>query len=107
MEALQESIVNLLAVLIGLLATFLTTKVNSYLKEKGIKQQLESKQDYVNIVVNAMQQLYAEADGPKKLQEAKQQLVALFNANKIPFTMEELDMLIEAAVKGMKEGENK
>lgn len=106
MEALQESIVNLLAVLIGLLATFLTTKVNTYLKEKGIKQQLESKQNYVNIVVNAMQQLYAEADGPKKLQEAKTQLVAFFNANKIPFTMEELDMLIEAAVNGMKEGEN-
>lgn len=104
MEALQDAVINLLVVLVGLLATFLTAKAKSYLNEKGIMQQLETKRNYVNIVVNAMQQLYAEAKGHEKLQEAKKQLVAFFNANKIPFTEAELDMLIEAAVKGMKEG---
>nr|DAV18249.1 MAG TPA: holin [Caudoviricetes sp.] len=104
MEELQAALINLLVVIVGLAATFLSAKVNTYLKDKGIKEQLESKKNYVNIVVNAMQQLYSEADGDKKLQEAKQHLVAFFNANNIKFTMEELDMLIEAAVKGMKEG---
>lgn len=104
MEALHDAVLNLVVVLIGLLASFLSVKVNTYLKEKGIMQQLESKQNYVNIVVNAMQQLYSEANGEKKLQEAKAQLVVFFNANNIKFTMEELDMLIESAVKGMKEG---
>lgn len=105
MDALHDAVINLLVVLIGLLASFLSVKVNAYLKAKGIKDQLQSKQNYVNIVVNAMQQIYQEADGNKKLQEAKAQLVDFFNANNIPFTLDELDMLIESAVKGMKKEE--
>ena len=107
MEALQEALINLLVVVIGLVATFVGQKGYSYLNNKGILKEIEAKQKYVNIVVNAVQQTYKEANGEEKLGEAKTQLVDFFNANGIKFTDVELNSLIEAAVKGVKDGAKK
>ena len=107
MEALQEALINLLVVVIGLVATFVGQKGYSYLNNKGILKEIETKQKYVNIVVNAIQQTYKEANGEEKLGEAKTQLVDFFNANGIKFTDVELNSLIEAAVKGVKDGAKK
>ena len=104
MEALQEALINLLVVVIGLVATFVGQKGYSYLNNKGILKEIEAKQKYVNIVVNAIQQTYKEANGEEKLGEAKTQLVDFFNANGIKFTDVELNSLIESAVKGVKDG---
>ncbi len=106
MEALQNALLNLLIIVIGMVATFVGQKGTEYLKKKGVLAQLESKKNYVDIVVTAVQQVYAEADGNAKLQEAKTQLVDLFNKNGIKFTEDELDLLIESAVKGMNDGVN-
>ena len=102
MEALQDALLNLLIVVVGLVAAFIGQKGSEYLKKKGVLAQLESKKNYVAIVVSAVQQVYAEANGDAKLQEAKAQLVDLFNKNGIKFTEDELNLLIESAVKGMK-----
>ena len=107
MEALQEALINLLVVVIGLVATFVGQKGYSYLNNKGILKEIEAKQKYVNIVVNAIQQTYKEANGEEKLGEAKTQLVDFFNANGIKFTDVELNSLIESAVKGVKDGAKK
>ena len=107
MEALQEALINLLVVVIGLVATFVGQKGYSYLNNKGILKEIEAKQKYVNIVVNAIQQTYKEANGEEKLGEAKTQLVDFFNANGIKFTDTELNSLIESAVKGVKDGTKK
>ena len=107
MEALQEALINLLVVVIGLVATFVGQKGYSYLSNKGILKEIEAKQKYVNIVVNAIQQTYKEANGEEKLGEAKTQLVDFFNANGIKFTDVELNSLIESAVKGVKDGAKK
>ena len=107
MEALQEALINFLVVVIGLVATFVGQKGYSYLNNKGILKEIEAKQKYVNIVVNAIQQTYKEANGEEKLGEAKTQLVDFFNANGIKFTDIELNTLIESAVKGVKDGAKK
>lgn len=107
MEALQEALINLLVVVIGLVTTFVGQKGYSYLNNKGILKEIEAKQKYVNIVVNAIQQTYKEANGEEKLGEAKTQLVDFFNANGIKFTDVELNSLIESAVKGVKDGAKK
>ena len=107
MEALQEALINFLVVVIGLVVTFVGQKGYSYLNNKGILKEIEAKQKYVNIVVNAIQQTYKEANGEEKLGEAKTQLVDFFNANGIKFTDVELNSLIEAAVKGVKDGAKK
>jgi len=75
MEALQDVLLNLLIVVVGLATTFIGQKGTEYLKKKGVLAQLESKKNYVDIVVTAVQQVYAEADGNAKLDEAKTQLV--------------------------------
>lgn len=107
MQALQEALINFLVVVIGLVATFVGQKGYSYLNNKGILKEIEAKQKYVNIVVNAIQQTYKEANGEEKLGEAKTQLVDFFNANGIKFTDIELNSLIESAVKGVKDGAKK
>lgn len=107
MEALREALINLLVVVIGLVATFVGQKGYSYLNNKGVLKEIEAKQKYVNIVVNAIQQTYKEANGEEKLGEAKTQLVDFFNANGIKFTDVELNSLIESAVKGVKDGAKK
>lgn len=104
MEALQDVLLNLLIVVVGLATTFIGQKGTAYLKRKGVLAQLESKKNYVAIVVSAVQQVYAESKGDAKLQEAKVQLIDLFNKNGIKFSEDELDLLIESAVKGMKDG---
>lgn len=78
--------------------------VASYLKKEGLLSELANKQAYVNIVVTAVQQVFKEADGPEKLAKAKTQLIDYFNKHKIDFTEQELDALIESAVKSMKDG---
>ena len=107
MEELQEALINFLVVVIGLVATFVGQKGYSYLNNKGILKEIEAKQKYVNIVVNAIQQTYKEANGEEKLDEAKTQLVDFFNTNGIKFTDVELNSLIEAAVKCVKDGAKK
>lgn len=107
MQALQEALINFLVVVIGLVATFVGQKGYSYLNNKGILKEIEAKQKYVNIVVNAIQQTYKDANGEEKLGEAKTQLVDFFNANGIKFTDIELNSLIESAVKGVKDGAKK
>lgn len=104
MEALNEALVNLLVVVVGLVATFLGQKLNAYLKEKGISKQLQNKKGYADIIVNAVQQVYQEANGDEKLAQAKRDLVTMLNQNGVKFTEDELNLLIESAVKGMKDG---
>ena len=105
MEQITQAAVSLLAAVLTLVTGVVSVKIKSYLQEKGVIAQLESKRKYADIVVHAVQQIYQTADGPQKLDEAKRQLVELLNKNGIPFTDEELQMLIEAAVKGMKREE--
>lgn len=104
MQALQEALINLLVVVIGVVASFLGQQGVQFLKKNGVLKEIESKKAYAKIVVNAIQQTYKEADGDEKLSEAKNQLIKMFSDNGIAFSSEELDSLIEAAVRGAKEG---
>lgn len=104
MQALQEALVNLLIVIVGGAVTIGTTKTTAYLKEKGILAQVESKQNYVDIAVQAVQQMYQESNGDEKLEVAKDYVIKLFRENNIPVSDGEIKLLIESAVKGMKDG---
>ncbi|MFR3684349.1 MAG: phage holin, LLH family, partial [Enterococcus sp.] len=104
MEAVQSAFVNFVMVAIVAGLGWLGKAVTAYFKREGLLAELENKKAYVAIVVSAMQQVYAEADGPGKLQKAKVQIIDYFQRHKIQFTEAELDNLIEDAVKAMKEG---
>lgn len=97
-EVLQEQILQLLATILTICIGIVSTYLTKFLKEKGVLAKLESKKNYVGIVVSSIEQLYKESNGDVKLKIAKDQIVKLLNEKKIKITNEELDTLIEAMV---------
>lgn len=101
MEAIQAEILNLAMVIIVALIGFITQRVTRFLNEKGIVAKLEANKELVKIVVNAIEQAYGQLDGKEKLNLAKIELVKLMNEKKIKISEQEIDALIESAVKEM------
>lgn len=97
---LLPSLLTMLVALLGLV----TTKLTAYMKREGLVAELESKEKYAAIVVSAAEQIFKEADGPRKMQHAKAQLIDFLSKNNIKFTDSELNDLLEAAVKSVKNG---
>ena len=58
----------------------------------------------VKTVVNATEQLYKDLDGAKKLEKAKENIIALLNEKGITITELEMDMMIEEVVNGFNQG---
>lgn len=104
MEALQDALVNLLVVVIGLVTAYVGKRGKEYLDQKGVLKALESKKEYTDILVRAMRETYEVGEGDKKFATAKSGLIEYLNANKISFTESELDSLIQSAVDGLKKG---
>lgn len=101
MEAIQAELINLVIVVITVLIGWVAQKVTAYLKEKGLIAKLESNKELVRIVVNAVEQTYKHLNGDEKLKVAKVELVKLMNEKKIKISEQEIDTLIESAVKEM------
>lgn len=104
MEAIQAELLNLLvAVLVGCVG-LATRQVIKYLKSKGLITQLENNKEIVGVVVKAVEQLYKnQLNGDEKLNMAKLEVVKLMNEKKIKISEKEIDILIEASVKEMKD----
>lgn len=83
-------------VLIPILGAILTYLIVPFLKSKTTKEQRDNIYFWVKIAVGAAEQIYAEK-GQGKL---KKEYVVDFLVNKgVKITIQELDVLIEAAVK--------
>lgn len=83
-------------VIIPILGAILTYLIVPFIKSKTTKEQRENAYFWVKIAVNAAEQVYKEK-GQGKLK--KEYVVAFLTSKGIDITMEELDILIEAAVK--------
>ena len=101
MELILEKSFELLAYIITICIGVVTSYITRYLKEKGVVAQLEAKKEYVNIVVNAIEQTYKTANGKEKFNAAKNKIIEVLNDKKINITEDELEVLIEAVVKEM------
>lgn len=103
MDNIQLEVMELaVAVLVGL-AGWATKALVGYLKKKGILTELEENKELVKIVVGAVEQTYDHLKGDEKLNVAKMELVKLMNEKKIKVSEKEIDVLIEAMVKEMKD----
>lgn len=100
-EAIQAEILNLVMVVIVTLIGFVTQRVTRYLNEKGLVAKLEANKELVKLVVGAVEQTYKHMNGEEKLNVAKIELVKLMNEKKIKISEQEIDTLIESAVKEM------
>lgn len=76
-------------------ASFIGLKIKAIYQNKvneGIKK------DVVETCVKAVEQLYSDMNGSKKLEKAKESIVAMLNDKDINVSEIELDMLIESVV---------
>jgi LL-H family phage holin len=101
MEAFQSEIISLVVTVLGACAGLITKQVLSYLKKKGLVQQLESHKEIVKIVVTAVEQTYKHLHGNEKLELAKIEVAKLAKQKNLKISEKELDLMIEAMVKEM------
>lgn len=106
MEAIQVELINLLMLVLTTLAGYVAKQATSYLKKRGALAELENNKVLVNIVVNAVEQMYTQLDGANKFEMVKQDVVNLLQEKKIKISDVELNHLIESSVKEMKKGIN-
>ena len=104
----NQIIHQIIDILLPILATFLTT-VFAVLGTK-IKNTYEQSfnthtaQAVVDDVVRFVQQVYADLDGQEKLKKAIEQASIILESKGIKITEAEINMLIESAVFGLKQG---
>lgn len=100
LNQLMPVIITALSTIITALAGYIATSIkNAYTK----KVNNETAKAVVDDVVKFVQQVYADLNGPEKLQMAIQQASTILQEKGIKITDTEINMLIESAVYGIKQ----
>lgn len=97
LDILLPAVASIIAVLLGVLATKIKTTYNDKVQDETVRTIVKS-------VVEWAQQVYQDCEGPEKLQKALEKASAILNEKGITISDEELNMLIESAVYGLKQG---
>ena len=97
LDILLPAVASVIAIILGVVG-------NKIKKTYNEKVQDETVQTVVDSVVKWAQQVYKELDGPEKLQKALTQASTILNEKGITISELELNMLIESAVYGLKQG---
>lgn len=101
---MELTIIDGICVMALVLIGWVAQRVTIYMKKEGMLAELENKKEYIQIAVQAAEQMYQSAGGPEKFKQVKKNAVKYLNEKKIAFTEDELEQLIEASVKSMKNG---
>lgn len=94
-QIILPSIASIIAVIFGIIGMQLKTKYEQKVNNDTIKK-------IVDDVVKCIQQIYKDANGEKKLQEAIKQVSTILNEKGLQISETELRTLIESAVYGLK-----
>lgn len=97
LDVILPAIASVVAILFGVLGA----KIKQAYTEKT---QNETVKVVVDNVVKWVQQVYYELEGPEKLQKALTEASTILNEKGITISESELDMMIESAVYGLKQG---
>ena len=97
LDIILPAITSVIAVLFGVLGAKLKSVYDTKIKTDTAKI-------VVDDVVKFVQQVYKDLDGPEKLQKALTEASTILNEKGISISDTELDMLIESAVYGLKQG---
>ena len=100
---MNEFMMELFKIFIMLLGAILTYKVVPVIKGKVTADQINQAYFWVQIAVNAAEQLWQQAG---KGQDKKEYVIAFLKSKGITITEQELDALIEAAVYEMNRAKN-
>ena len=97
LDVILPAVASVIAILFGVLGAKIKQTYNQ-------KAQNETVKVVVDNVVKWVQQVYYELEGPEKLQKALTEASIILNEKGITISETELDMMIEYAVYGLKQG---
>lgn len=105
---MDDNIFKIILGLISILGTILTGIVVPYVKEKIGNEKLAKYEEWATLAVRSAEMIFSE----KGMGEAKKEYVInflndLFNKDKVVITPQQIEILLEAAVKSMKLDESK
>ena len=104
---MDERIFDLILAIIPVLGVILTSFIIPYFKEQIGNEKLNKYQEWATMAVKAAEMLFTESGmGTEKKEYVVKFLTEQFNKNKVVITEEQMNILIESAVKSMKETEN-
>lgn len=103
-----EIILAIIPVVGTLFTIVLTSVLIPFIKSKISKENLDKYKSWAKIAVECAEMLYAATpgSGEQKKEWCIKKLTNILNAKKVVITSEQIEMLIEAAVKEMKIAEN-
>ena len=104
LQAITPALLALLVAIIGYLAKIAGTQVQRVSDKYAIKAKLDANKTIVDLSVKYVQQVFKEADGETKYNEAKNKALEIMSEKGIKITDAELNMLIEASVANFKQG---
>jgi LL-H family phage holin len=105
---MNESLFKIVLILVSLAATILTSVVIPYVKERLGNEKLAKYKEWTMLAVQCAEMAFPD----KGMGESKKEYVVtflneMFNKNKIVISSEQIEVLIESAVKAMKLSESK
>ena len=104
---MEDRIFELILAIIPVLGVILTSFIIPYFKEQIGNEKLNKYQEWANMAVKAAEMIFTESGmGAEKKEYVVKFLTEQFNKNKVVITEEQMNILIESAVKIMKETEN-
>lgn len=104
LQATQPALLALLVAIIGYLAKIAGAQVQRVSDKYAIKAKLDANKTIVDLSVKYVQQVFKDADGETKYNEAKNKALEIMSEKGIKITDAELNMLIEASVANFKQG---
>lgn len=103
-QAIQPALLAVIVAIIGYLAKIAGGAIKQVSDKYEIKAKLEANKTIVDASVKYTQQVFKDANGEEKFEEAKQKALALINEKGLTISDDELDTLIEASVANFKKG---
>lgn len=105
---MDERLFQVILAIIPVLGTILTVYIVPFIKGKITNENLAKYEYWVNIAVKAAEMIWTETGhGADKKQYVVEFINEMFNSKKTVITEEQINALVEAAVKNMKIEENK
>ncbi len=104
LQAITPILLASLVAIIGYLAKIAGIQVQRVADKYAIKAKLDANKTIVDLAVKYVQQVFKEADGETKYNEAKNKALEILSEKGIKITDAELNMLIEASVANFKQG---
>ena len=101
---MMPTIIELLGMVLTAVAVYVGATIKKYFNEKI---NTETKRKVVETTCRYVNQIFADLEGPAKLEKAKENILAQLNEKGVPITDLELEVLIESTVNGFKESVNK